>query len=41
MGKRWQNPTQWALEKECLLNRSDESAAALLQRKVKALTKSP
>jgi len=41
MGKRWQNPTQWALEKECLLHRNDESATALLQRKVKALTKSP
>ena len=41
MGKRWQNPTQWALEKECLLHRHDESATALLQRKVKALTKSP
>ncbi len=41
MGKRWQNPTQWALEKECLLHRHDESATALLQRKVKALTKPP
>ena len=41
MGKRWQNPTQWALEKECLLHRNDESATALLERKVKALTKSP
>ena len=41
MGKRWQNPTQWALEKECLLHRHDEHATALLQRKVKALTKSP
>ena len=41
MGKRWQNPTQWALEKECLLHHHDESATALLQRKVKALTKSP
>jgi hypothetical protein len=41
MGKRWQNPTQWALEKECLLHRSDESAAALLQSKIKALTKPP
>jgi hypothetical protein len=41
MGKRWQNPTQWALEKNCLLNRGDEAAAALLQRKVKALTISP
>ena len=41
MGKRWQNPTQWALEKNCLLNSGDEAAAALLQRKVKALTISP
>ena len=41
MGKRWQNPTQWALEKECLLHRRDESATALLERKVKALTSSP
>jgi O-antigen polymerase len=41
MGKRWQNPTQWALEKECLLHRHDDSATALLERKVKALTKSP
>ena len=41
MGKRWQNPTQWALEKECLLSRSDEPAASLLERKVKALSKSP
>jgi len=41
MGKRWQNPTQWALEKECLLHRHDKPATALLQRKVKALTKSP
>jgi hypothetical protein len=41
MGKRWQNPTQWVLEKECLRHRHDESATALLQRKVKALTNSP
>lgn len=41
MGKRWQNPTQWALEKQCLLNRGDDTATALQQRKINALTMSP
>lgn len=38
MGKRWQNPSQWTLEKECLRDRGDEGANLLHQRKVNALT---
>lgn len=41
MGKRWQNPTQWALEKECRIHLGDQAAENLLQRKVKALSMSP
>jgi hypothetical protein len=41
MGKRWQNPTQWALEKECRIHHGDQAAENLLQRKVKALSMSP
>jgi len=41
MGKRWQNPNQWALEKECRIHLGDQAAENLLQRKVKALSMSP
>jgi len=41
MGKRWQNPNQWAWENECLKLQGDEFAKLLHQRKVAALSKSP
>ena len=41
MGKRWQNPNQWASEGECLRARGHEPAILSQQRKVNALTRSP
>ena len=41
MGKRWQNPTQWASEGECLRAQGHEPAILSHQRKVNALTQSP
>jgi hypothetical protein len=41
MGKRWQNPNQWALENECLKLQGDTSATVAHQRKVMALSNAP